>query len=184
MQPLMRTRGFTLIELMVTIAILAILITLAAPSFSNVIRSNRVASQTNALVTALNTARSEASKRGLPVTVCAAKDAAFSACSGDAADWQKFGWMVFTDAFGTAGQMDTAAGDELVTVTNAPPASTQFNTAYVFVRFNSDGSRMQPTDAKVTINVRHNVCDSANNEQRIVDINHNGRISLTKSACT
>jgi type IV fimbrial biogenesis protein FimT len=177
------SRGFSLLELMVTVAVMSILLTIAVPSFSNVMRSNSVAGQTNALVTALNTARSEASKRGIPVTVCAA-NATFSACTLDAADWKKNGWMVFTDAFGDPGKMDTAAGDELVTTTNAPPTAMQFNTAYSFIRFNSDGSRMQPTDATVTINVRHDVCDSKNNEQRRVDINHNGRISLTKSACT
>jgi type IV fimbrial biogenesis protein FimT len=56
--------GFTLIELLITIVVLAVLLTLAAPSFRDVIQNNRVTAQANELVSALNLARSEAVKRG------------------------------------------------------------------------------------------------------------------------
>ena len=54
------SRGFTLVELMITIAVLAIGSALAYPSFSGVMRSNRVATSTNGLLAAFNLARSEA----------------------------------------------------------------------------------------------------------------------------
>jgi type IV fimbrial biogenesis protein FimT len=56
--------GFTLIELLITIVVLAVLLTLAAPSFRDVIQNNRVTAQANELVSALHLARAEAVKRG------------------------------------------------------------------------------------------------------------------------
>jgi type IV fimbrial biogenesis protein FimT len=62
-------RGFTLLELMVAIAVLAILATVGVPSFNELIQNNRVTTQTNELVSALNFARTEAIKRGRNVEV-------------------------------------------------------------------------------------------------------------------
>jgi type IV fimbrial biogenesis protein FimT len=64
-----RQRGFTLIELMVVIAVVGVLVTLAAPSFYDLILVQRLKSVTSQVVTDLQYARSEATARNRPVQV-------------------------------------------------------------------------------------------------------------------
>ena len=66
--------GFTLIELMVAIAVAAILITLATPSFRLLIQNNRISGAANDFVSVFNLARAEAIKRGAVVFVCRTDD--------------------------------------------------------------------------------------------------------------
>ena len=86
--------GFTLTELMVTVAIAAILAAIALPSFSNVIRNSRMATATNNFIAAVNLARSEAVKTNRGAAICASADG--TSCG---TDWAA-GWMVFSDPNG------------------------------------------------------------------------------------
>lgn len=85
-----RAGGFTLIEMMVTIAVLAVLVAIATPSFTTVINNNRLTSQANELVAALHTARSEALKINAPVSVCRSADG--ETCAGANGAWEQ--WVV------------------------------------------------------------------------------------------
>jgi type IV fimbrial biogenesis protein FimT len=88
-----RASGFTMIEMLMTMAIAAILLGLAVPSFRYVTNSNRIAGEINGLLGDLQLARSEAIKEGRNVTVCVSTDGA--TCTNSTA-WQS-GWIVFAD---------------------------------------------------------------------------------------
>lgn len=83
-------RGFTLIELMVTVAILVIVIGVAAPGLSDVMLSSRLTSYANDFVASAQLARGEAIKRNTPVTLCASSDGLACATTGG---WEQ-GWIV------------------------------------------------------------------------------------------
>jgi type IV fimbrial biogenesis protein FimT len=93
-RPLPRTlSGMTLVELMVSIAIVATLMAIGVPSYRYVTNANRIASEVNSLLSDMQLARAEAIKEGLPVTVCSSADGA--SCSGSTS-WST-GWIVFAD---------------------------------------------------------------------------------------
>lgn len=93
---LRRQRGITLIELLVTLSIAAILLTVAVPNFITFVQNNRLATQANDLVTMLNYARSESVKRNQRITVCSSTTG--SACAGSTT-WET-GLLVFADTNG------------------------------------------------------------------------------------
>ena len=83
-----RFRGFTLLELLATLAIVAILAGIATPSLQSLMQRSSIDSKRNALVEAIQLARNEAIFRGMPVQLCASSDG--DACGGSFAD----GWIV------------------------------------------------------------------------------------------
>ena len=99
--------GFTLIELVIVIALAALLTTLALPSFRAIIQNNRATTQANGLLSSLNLARSEAVKRGVRVTLCSSVDQA-TCTDPPSADWAT-GWIIFADEsnFGTKDAAET-----------------------------------------------------------------------------
>jgi type IV fimbrial biogenesis protein FimT len=104
--------GFTLIELMVTISVLAILAAIAFPSFQGSLRSNRVATTTNELLASLSLARSEGIRSTRGGAVCTSENG--TACGGD---WNS-GWIVWTDNDGD-GALD--AGEPIVRYSQGRP---------------------------------------------------------------
>lgn len=86
-----KQRGLTLIELLVTLSIAVILMTIAVPSFQDFFRRNRIESAVSNLMGSLNLARSEAIRRGVNVRVC--KSSNGTDCNTDGNDWEQ-GWIV------------------------------------------------------------------------------------------
>ena len=98
-------RGLTLIELMVGLAMMAVVLALSAPQFTQWGRSTRVVTQGADIQSALAYARSESLRRGVRVTLCSSTDprAATPACSAVAA-WAS-GWLIFVDNVQVAGNV-------------------------------------------------------------------------------
>jgi type IV fimbrial biogenesis protein FimT len=124
--------GFSLIELMVTIAVLAIIVTIGIPSFQSLFENSRLNRANDDFIAAVNLARSEAITRELPaggVVVLCERNAAGTACSGDAA-WAD-GLMVL--------EMD-AGGNVLQVIRVWDPVATAAVAAGANgVAFSSDG---------------------------------------------
>lgn len=90
----MKQSGATLLELLVVLAVSSILLTVGIPSFASLIHASRLTSSTNALVSSLHLARSEAIKRNARTAMCPSITGASCAASGG---WHQ-GWVVFHDA--------------------------------------------------------------------------------------
>jgi type IV fimbrial biogenesis protein FimT len=91
-RPVRSAAGFTMLELMLTISIAAILLVIGVPSFRYVTVSNRASAEINGLLGDMQFARGEAIKEGQPVSICASSDGA--TCLGTTA-WHS-GWIVFS----------------------------------------------------------------------------------------
>ena len=98
--------GFTLIELMVTVALVAILLTVAVPSFTTYQRNAELTSFTNTLLSGINAARGEAMKRGRNAMVVPT----------DGANWSN-GWIVFVDVNRSAAYEAT---NDVIILTSEP----------------------------------------------------------------
>ena len=90
---LARSKGFTLIELMVTLAVFAILVSIGVPSLVDTWRAWQRDVATRSFVTHVQQARSEAIKTSRRVAMCASADGA--TCAGNN-NWMQ-GWIVFVD---------------------------------------------------------------------------------------
>jgi type II secretory pathway pseudopilin PulG len=117
-------------EMLIAIAVLAILVTLAVPSFLQVLQRNRLASEANAAVAGLNFARSEAIRRSRPVVLCASSSG--DGCGGAWAD----GWIAIAEPGG--------AGEEVLRRWSGPGSDLTVSGMNARIEFPADAS--QPVD--------------------------------------
>lgn len=113
--PLIRTAGFTLIELIVALAVVAVLATIAVPSMQKIIQRNRIATQTNSLISDIQLARSEAIRRGGSIVICTSNTG--NSCTGT-------GWGSGRLTYYDAPPNDfvfTPGTDELIRYSDGPP---------------------------------------------------------------
>jgi type IV fimbrial biogenesis protein FimT len=178
--------GFTLIELIVAMAVLLILLSIGIPSFNALIKDSRLTTDTNRLVMDINFARSEAIKRGTQVILCRT-DAPLTAtaCSAGTARTWSSGWLLFVsqdsntvyDAGGTNPDIllkRTEMTSSGITILSNAEADT-------VLAFNAVGSKVGTLDAVFVI------CDDRDSDGtydpaygRLLTVVNTGRPSLTK----
>ena len=174
-----KSSGFTLIELMITIAILAILMAVAIPSFQAMIASTRLTSAKNDLLSTLARARSEAIKVGNRVTVCMSADGATCASSGG---WEQ-GWISFIDTTrsGTSAAVDT--GEVITTTSPALTPGIVINGNLSYISFSSDGQSKSMTGDPNTGTMR--ICNTSaalSNDKRASNLVLNSAGRITSNA--
>jgi len=158
-----RQKGFTLLELMVTISVAAIILSFGVPGFMSFIANNRAVTDTNDLVTALNLARSEATRRGSAVTVCSSTNG--TTCNGDG-DWST-GWIVLS------------SGDELL---RSWPERSELGVITATVdefRFQARGSV-----AGVAPQFDIELPNCSGDQERVVTVNGAGRVAVARVNCS
>lgn len=153
--------GFTLIELMVTLAVAAILLSASAPSFVTLIDNNRAASAANDVLASLQFARSEAVKRAADVSLCTSSDGA--GCIGGT-DW-KDGWIIFVDSNGNESR---DAGEALLRVHDGFTAAVQI-AGPAAARFRPAGNTPTTDPFAVTAGsaIARNVCMEASGRSAV-----------------
>jgi type IV fimbrial biogenesis protein FimT len=178
--------GFTLLELMLVIGIAGLILTMGMPSFMDSIKSNRLTTRTNELVTALNHARSESIKRGVRITVC--KSTNGSSCL-TTSNWTA-GWIVFTDqnnnaAYDSASetllrvQANPVSNISMVVSADIPNITNITN----YVSYVASGKSQSIAGAAQAGTIK--VCDDRTGNVGInLEINTVGRVRTTRSiAC-
>ena len=169
--------GFTLIELMVVVAVAAILLAVAVPNFTSMLVSTRLGSQTNDLIADLRLARSEAATRGAWVVVCPSTNG--TACSSTAGDWAK-GRVVFVDSdrSGTLGTSETVLRS-VNSLTGATMALSGFtNTTITFSPY---GGLLQGGVPAASGTFK--LCSASSTTGRQIRVDASGRPSSTKVTC-
>ncbi|WP_367605790.1 GspH/FimT family pseudopilin [Legionella sp. W05-934-2] len=170
---MMCKNGFTLVEMMITLVVAAILIGLAVPSYFNMVQNNHITATVNKLSASLNYARLEAIKRGEQVSVCAASSAALNAC-GTNAQWAQ-GWVVFVDE-NDNNVIDV--GDTLIRVNEQLPPGITITTVSSVVSYDGTGF-LNSNATNFTVSASGCTGDSG----RQLAIAGSGRLSLSNVNC-
>jgi type IV fimbrial biogenesis protein FimT len=173
-----KQRGFTLVELMVVVAIAAVLIAMAVPSFTGLIKSNQVSSAVNTFMSDVRFARSEAIKRGGSVVMCRSNtpDTSPPKChTGSGTNGWISGWIIFQSLNSST---DWVAGDTLLRI---QPAITSVNSMVEkndrsTLSFTATG-RLQSVGSVMQIQVGVSP-ELSNEQQRVVCINLGGRAKI------
>jgi type IV fimbrial biogenesis protein FimT len=174
-----KRRGFTLIELMVVLAVVAVLATLAAPSFKRQIQSTTISSTVNTFLADMRYARSESIRRGGGVVMCHSNspEAASPVCDGDSGGngWVS-GWIIYHDR-GVGGQTLLRIQPPITSMDSIKEgANLTTTTSFTFTATGRVPSSMT--------SIRFGGSNYPNDVQRLVCINSSGRARIAAAGGT
>jgi len=156
-------RGFTVIEIMIAIALLAILVTLAIPAIQELIKNNRVAAQSNELVSLIHYSRNEALRRNNTVPL-----------------------DLFSETSGWSGEVRSPGEDASADCGDGVLRCASHTQVYldpdndVSLEFNNRGY-LVPIEP-VTLTLQHENC-SGNRQRRVLEIRPSGQVTGCTVAC-
>lgn len=176
------SRGVTLVELIIAIAVLGVLMALAVPSFQFVRNVNRLSAAANDFVSGLQLARMEAVRRNARVVFCRSDNG--TACDNAAGAWA--GWMVATDEDGS-GTFGDSVVERLRTERVAAGMTVQASPALASVNnevvFRSDGFAYDAARVPLTASIGAClVTNSPAENRRRVSVRTGGRINVVREA--
>lgn len=169
------SRGLTILELMIVLAVASILLSVGVPSFRGVMMDNRLVSDTNQFVASISLARSSAVRFQREATICVSNntEAAVPTCTVST-DWSQ-GWMVWVDK----DRDGATSADEVVTVF-APLSDTLTFSSVNVNRFTYDARGFGTTPADDL-----SLCDNRSGESgRLIKVNAVGRTNVSKQTCS
>jgi type IV fimbrial biogenesis protein FimT len=171
-RPTVLFSGFTLIELMVVLALVALLAFIATPTMRTTIQNNRISTLTNELVTDVSVARTEAIRRSKDVGICASS--AGTACDGGT-NWA-VGRMVFVDEDNSR---TFTAGDAILRVREPLASNTLTADVAAPIVFGSRGSLTNPLAPGPQSLA---LCDDRGiNYRRVITISPTGSVSSAQT---
>ena len=169
--------GITLIEMMIVVFIIALLAAFAAPNLHSFVVRTRLTAANDDFVAALNLARSEAVRRGAPVTMVR--------LGTTPRDWTQ-GWMMFLDVNGNS-LLETGAGDELIRegqpLTSPLTLRTSARTPNA-IQFRADGRISSPTNTTFLFCYDNKVMEGTQSRSRAVLVNTSGRVRAGRDSAT
>lgn len=170
-----RQTGFNLIELMVTLGVATIVLSVGLPSFRNIILDNRLVTQSNQFITSVNLARSNAVRYQRTAIICPSAnfDAVTPTCSATT-DWSN-GWIVWVDR----NRNSTTQTNEVISVF-APLPDT-----LTFASLTTNGLSYDARGFSLAGGDDFTLCDSRQEETgRLIRVNATGRTNISRQGCS
>ncbi|MFZ5959286.1 GspH/FimT family pseudopilin [Pseudomonas sp. QL9] len=150
--------GFTLVELMVTIAVAAILISIAVPSLNDATVAGKLSASANDLVAGAVVGRSEAIKRNAVASMCVSTDGSTCGSGG----WEQ-GWIV-------------VVGSTVIQAHAAAPTGYKVTSSVARIDFQPSG--VGSTQASITV---CRATPTAGSQERVVTVSATGRAYVTRT---
>lgn len=181
-----KSQGFTLVELMIVLTVIAILMSVVVPGFRTMFANNHAATLSEDFASAISYARVEAVKRGKPVSLCRSSNGTGCDTTGD--DWN-IGYLIYLE--GEASETATTTSVATDGVLKVYPSSIASKSSIEvirdtnkvkFLRFTGLGTLARNVDKEAVVTTKAANCKGS--QQREITLKLSGSMSVVKKPCT